>query len=408
MSYASIPDVIEVIRNGDLVVVVDDADRENEGDLIMAAEKATEAKIGFMVRYTSGVICVPMKGERLEELRLPLMVTENAENFRTGFTISVDLGHDISTGISASDRTKTIRALGSSDTVAGDLARPGHIFPLRYKEGGVLRRAGHTEAAIDLAEMAGMNPSGVLCEIVNDDGTMKRGVELEQFAKEHGLLICTIADLVSYRRAQERLVTRGAEARIPTQHGEFRAVGYTSLVDGAEHIALVRGNVAGSQDVLVRVHSECLTGDAFGSLRCDCGFQLDEAMRLVDEAGTGVVLYIRGHEGRGIGLVHKLQAYALQDTGHDTVEANLQLGFPKDARDYGVGAQILADLGITTMRLLTNNPTKRAGIQGYGLSIVERVPLVAGRNAHNREYLRTKVEKLGHIIDDLDGSNGDS
>lgn len=399
MSFASIPDVIEAFRRGELVVVVDDADRENEGDLIMAAEMATEEKIGFMVRYTSGVICVPMTGERLDELALPPMVIENVETFRTGFAISVDLHHGVTTGISAADRTKTIRALADPATTSSDLSRPGHVFPLRYKEGGVLRRAGHTEAAIDLAHLAGTSPVGVLCEIVNDDGTMARGPELEQFAKQHSLLICSIADLVAYRRAQERLVRRGAEARIPTALGEFRAIGYESLVDGREHIAFVYGNVAGAQDVLVRVHSECLTGDVFGSLRCDCGSQLAEALRLVAEAGTGVVLYIRGHEGRGIGLVHKLRAYALQDAGRDTVQANLDLGLPKDARDYGVGAQILGDLGITTMRLLTNNPTKRAAIEGYGLSIVERVPLVAGLNEHNRDYLRTKVEKMGHIID---------
>ncbi len=403
MSFAEIPEVVEAFARGEMVVVVDDADRENEGDLIMAAQMATEEKIGFMVRYTSGVICVPMKGDRLDELRLPLMVTENAESFRTGFTISVDLKDGITTGISASDRTKTIRALADPGTVSTDLSRPGHIFPLRYKEGGVLRRPGHTEAAVDLAVMAGMSPVGVLCEIVNDDGTMKRGLELEQFAKEHGLLVATIADLVAYRRAQERLVKRSAEARIPTRHGEFRAIGYESLIDGREHIALVKGNVAGAQDVLVRVHSECLTGDAFGSLRCDCGSQLDEAMRQIAEAGVGVVLYIRGHEGRGIGLMHKLAAYAIQDTGRDTVEANLDLGLPKDARDYGVGAQILSDLGITTMRLMTNNPTKRAGIEGYGLSIVERVPLHVGENDHNRSYLRTKVEKMGHIMDVADG-----
>ena len=403
MSFAPIPDAIEAFRRGDLVVVVDDEDRENEGDLIMAAALATEDKIGFMVRHTSGVICVPMLGERLDELRLPLMVTANEESFRTGFTISVDLHHGTTTGISAADRTKTIRALADPDTKASELNRPGHIFPLRYKEGGVLRRPGHTEASVDLAVLAGVSAVGVLCELVNDDGEIRRGDELEQFAKEHGLLICTISDLVAYRRAQERLVQRSAEARIPTRYGEFRAIGYESLIDGREHVALVLGNVSGAQDVLVRVHSECLTGDTFGSLRCDCGFQLDEAMRQISEAGSGVVLYIRGHEGRGIGLVHKLRAYALQDSGRDTVEANLDLGLPKDARDYGVGAQILSDLGITTMRLMTNNPTKRAAIEGYGLSIVERVPLVAGENDHNRGYLRTKVEKMGHIMDVGDG-----
>ena len=399
MSFTSIPDVIEAFARGDMVVVVDDADRENEGDLIMAAQTATEEKVGFMVRYTSGVICVPMTGDRLDELRLPLMVSMNAESFQTGFTISVDLRSGVTTGISAADRTRTIRALANDATTESDLNRPGHIFPLRYKEGGVLRRPGHTEAAVDLAVLAGLNPVGVLCEIVNDDGTMKRGSELEKFAKEHGLAMCTIADLVSYRRAQERLVKRSAEARIPTAHGDFRAIAYESMVDGREHVALVLGNVSGAQDVLVRVHSECLTGDAFGSLRCDCGFQLDEAMRQIAEAGKGVVLYLRGHEGRGIGLVHKIRAYALQDAGRDTVEANLELGLPKDARDYGVGAQILGDLGITTMRLMTNNPDKYAAIEGYGLSIVERVPLTAGENEHNRAYLRTKVEKMGHIMD---------
>jgi 3,4-dihydroxy 2-butanone 4-phosphate synthase/GTP cyclohydrolase II len=405
MSYASIPDVIEAFGRGDLVVVVDDEDRENEGDLIMAAESVTEEQIGFMVRYTSGVICVPMLGNRLDELQLPLMVTDNAESFRTGFTVSVDLDEGVTTGISASDRTKTIRALASEDTRARQLNRPGHIFPLRYKEGGVLRRPGHTEAAVDLARLAGMQPAGVLCELVNDDGTMTRGTELEAFADTHGLLLCTIADLVEYRRAQERLVVRSAEARIPTEHGEFRAVGYESVVDARDHIALVYGNVSGAQDVLVRVHSECLTGDAFGSLRCDCGSQLDEAMRLIADAGVGVVLYIRGHEGRGIGLMHKLKAYALQDLGRDTVQANLDLGLPRDARDYGVGAQILSDLGITTMRLMTNNPGKYAAIEGYGLKIVERVSLKVGENDHNREYLRTKIEKMGHIMDLDDGDN---
>ena len=405
MSYAAIPAVVDAFARGDLVVVVDDADRENEGDLIMAAEMATEEKIGFMVRYTSGVICVPMLGERLDELRLPLMVMDNADSFRTGFTVSVDLAQGVTTGISAEDRTKTIKALASSETKASELNRPGHLFPLRYKEGGVLRRPGHTEASVDLAVMAGMSPAAVLSEIVNDDGTMKRGLELEEFAKEHNLLICSIADLIEHRRAQERLVQRSAETRIPTRHGEFLAFGYDSLVDGREHVALVLGNVAGSQDVLVRVHSECLTGDAFGSLRCDCGPQLEEAMRQIAEAGMGVVLYIRGHEGRGIGLVHKLKAYALQDSGRDTVEANLELGLPPDARDYGVGAQILVDLGITTMRLMTNNPMKYAAIEGYGLSIVERVPLKAGENDHNRAYLRTKVEKMGHIMDLDDGNN---
>lgn len=399
MSFAPIPEVVEAFRRGEMVVVVDDADRENEGDLMMAAQLATEEKIGFMVRYTSGLICVPMISKRLDELRLPLMVTENTDSFRTGFTISVDLAQGTTTGISAADRSKTIRALADPDSRAEDFHRPGHIFPLRYKEGGVLRRAGHTEAAIDLARMADLQPVAVLCEIVNDEGGMKRGAELETFAKEQGLLMCTIADLVAYRRRDERLVRRGPETVIPTPYGDFRAIGYESLVDGRQHVALVRGTVAGAGEVLVRVHSECLTGDVFSSLRCDCGAQLDEALHRIGDEGRGVILYIRGHEGRGIGLMHKLAAYALQDAGRDTVEANVELGLPKDARDYGVGAQILSDLGVTTMRLLTNNPTKRAGIEGYGLSIVERVPLVTGENDHNRGYLRTKVEKMGHMME---------
>jgi len=404
MSYAPIPDVIAAVARGELVVVVDDVDRENEGDLIMAAELATEEQIGFMVRYTSGVICVPMEGDRLDDLRLPLMVTENSDSFRTGFTISVDLREGTTTGISAGDRARTIRALADPASRAEQFNRPGHIFPLRYKEGGVLRRAGHTEAGVDLARLAGLRPVGVLCEIVNDDGTMKSGDELVTFAKQHDLLICTIADLIEYRRRSERLVVRKAETRIPTRYGDFRAVGYESLVDGREHVALVKGEPAGRQDVLVRAHSECLTGDVFGSLRCDCGPQLDLALARIAEEGTGVVLYIRGHEGRGIGLLHKLAAYALQDEGRDTVEANEDLGFPPDARDYGVGAQILSDLGVTTMRLLTNNPTKRAGIEGYGLEIVERVPLEVETNPHNRVYMETKAEKMGHLLD-FDGDS---
>ncbi len=405
MSYSPISDVIAAIAGGQLVVVVDDEDRENEGDLIMAAELVTEEQIGFMVRYTSGVICVPLEGRRLDALRLPLMVAENSDSFRTGFTISVDLREGTTTGISAADRTRTIRALADLESLADQFNRPGHIFPLRYKEGGVLRRAGHTEAAVDLARLAGLTPAGALCEIVNDDGTMKKGEDLVRFAKEHDLLICTIADLIEYRRRSERLVQRKTEARIPTRHGEFRAVGYQSLIDGRQHVALVHGHVAGVQDVLVRVHSECLTGDVFGSLRCDCGAQLDQALEMVVEAGRGVVLYIRGHEGRGIGLLSKLAAYALQDDGRDTVEANEDLGYPSDARDYGVGAQILSDLGVTTMRLLTNNPTKRAGIEGYGLEIVERVPLEVESNQHNRAYLETKATKMGHLLD-LDGDPG--
>ena len=398
MKLASIPEAIDAIRRGEFVVVVDDADREDEGDLIMAAEKVTEEAIAFMVRHTSGLICLPIIGSRLDELRLPLMVTENTALHHTAFTVSVDVKHDTTTGISAADRAATIRAVVDPSTAADDLSRPGHIFPLRYAEGGVLRRAGHTEATVDLAKLAGFYPAGVLCEIVNDDGTMARGDQLSRFAEDNRLLIVSIADLIRHRGRTEKLVRRLSEARLPTDFGEFRAVGYESAVDGRQHIALVMGEVEGQERVLVRVHSECLTGDTFGSLRCDCGFQLRDAIRIIGTEGMGVVLYIRGHEGRGIGLMHKLAAYALQDEGRDTVEANVELGFPPDARDYGVGAQILADLGVSTIRLLTNNPTKRAGIEGYGLSIVDRVPLETAPTMENRSYLETKVSKLGHLI----------
>jgi len=397
--FAPIPDAIEAVRNGDFVVVVDDADRENEGDLIIAAEKATADKIAFMVKHTSGLICVPMMGERLDDLRLPLMVVENTDSHRTAFTVSVDAAEGTTTGISAADRAATIRALIDPSTQPDDLARPGHVFPLRYFEGGVLRRAGHTEASIDLARLAGLHPAGVLCEIVSDDGSMARLPELKEFADGHGILLVSIADLIEYRRHREMLVRRIATATIPTEFGQFKAIGFESLVDGREHLALVRGDVDGATDVLVRVHSECLTGDVFGSLRCDCGHQLRDAMRQIAEEGRGVVLYFRGHEGRGIGLMHKLQAYALQEQGRDTVEANLDLGFPPDARDYGIGAQILVDLGVTSMRLLTNNPTKRAGLEGYGLSITERVPLETAPTEENRGYLATKVAKLGHLME---------
>jgi 3,4-dihydroxy 2-butanone 4-phosphate synthase/GTP cyclohydrolase II len=399
VSFSTIPEAVDAIRRGEFVVVVDDADRENEGDLIIAAEKARPQDIAFMVRHTSGLICVPMTGERLDELRLPLMVAENTDSHRTAFTVSVDYMPGTTTGISAQDRAATIRALIDPKTVPGDLARPGHIFPLRYQPGGVLKRAGHTEAAVDLARLAGLTPAGVLCEIVEEDGSMARLPTLEQFAKEHDVPLVSIADLIAFRRRSEKLVRRVAEANIPTEFGAFRAVGFESLLDGTHHIALVRGEVAGRPNVLVRVHSECLTGDVFGSRRCDCGYQLRDALRMVAEAGEGVVLYFRGHEGRGIGLMHKLRAYALQEEGRDTVDANLDLGLPADARDYGVGAQILVDLGITTMRLLTNNPAKRAGLEGYGLEIVERVPLQTVPTDENRAYLATKAAKMGHLID---------
>jgi 3,4-dihydroxy 2-butanone 4-phosphate synthase/GTP cyclohydrolase II len=399
VSFTPIPEAVAAFGRGEFVVVVDDADRENEGDLIVAAEKVTPDQVAFMVRYTSGLICLPVIGERLDELRLPLMVSENTDSRRTAFTISVDYVHGTTTGISAADRAATCRAVVNPDTQPGDLARPGHIFPLRYREGGVLKRAGHTEAAVDLARMAGLFPAGVLCELVNDDGTMARLPELRRFCTEHHIPLVSIADLIAYRHRSEKLVKRVGEASIPTEFGVFTAVGFESLLDGEQHLALIRGEVAGVPDVLVRVHSECLTGDVFGSRRCDCGFQLRDAVRKVAEEGRGVILYLRGHEGRGIGLLHKLRAYALQENGRDTVEANEDLGFPVDARDYGIGAQILADLGITTMRLLTNNPAKRAGLEGYGLSITERVPLQTRPTAENRQYLATKAAKMGHLID---------
>jgi 3,4-dihydroxy 2-butanone 4-phosphate synthase/GTP cyclohydrolase II len=398
-AFASIADAVAAIAAGRMVVVVDDADRENEGDLIMAAEAATPEKIAFFVRHTSGVICTPMLGERLDELDLPLMVATNTAPYRTAFTISVDAGRGTTTGISAADRATTIRALIGQATRPGDLVRPGHIFPLRYRDGGVLMRAGHTEAAVDLARMAGSYPAAVLCELVDEDGGMARLPELERFAERHGLPLISIAALIRYRRQREKLVKRVAEARIPTRWGEFTAYAYESLLDGEQHLALVKGAVQGEEDVLVRVHSECLTGDALGSLRCDCGPQLEDALRLIADEGMGVVVYLRGHEGRGIGLSHKLRAYNLQEQGRDTVDANLDLGLPVDGRDYGMGSQILVDLGVTTMRLLTNNPAKYGGLDGFGLQIVERVPLQTQPNPENLRYLRTKRERMGHLLE---------
>jgi 3,4-dihydroxy 2-butanone 4-phosphate synthase/GTP cyclohydrolase II len=400
MPLAKIEEAIEEIRRGHMVVVVDDEERENEGDLIFAAEKVTPELISFMVRNCSGIICVPMEADRLDRLNLPLMSVDNTEAMRTAFTISVDAVKGVSTGISAADRAATIKTLLDPDAAPRDLARPGHIFPLRYTEGGVLRRAGHTEAAVDLARLAGLRPAGVLCELVNEDGTMKRMPDLQAFAEEHGLLVVTIADLIKFRRRYEKLVQRITDARIPTAFGEFRAIAYESY-DGREHVALVKGDPGGKPNVLVRVHSECFTGDVLGSFRCDCGTQLADAMRKIDEEGEGVIVYIRGHEGRGIGLRHKLEAYALQDRGLDTVEANVELGFAPDSRDYGVGAQILVDLGVSTMRLLTNNPTKRAGLEGYGLKIVDRVSLQTKPNPENIRYLQTKKDKMGHMLDAL-------
>ncbi|MCZ7526075.1 MAG: bifunctional 3,4-dihydroxy-2-butanone-4-phosphate synthase/GTP cyclohydrolase II [Acidimicrobiia bacterium] len=408
MPFTEIENAIGAIRRGELVVVVDDEDRENEGDLIMAAEKVTPEAIGFMVRHTSGVICLPIVGERLDELQLPLMVADNTEGQRTAFTVSVDAKRGTTTGISAADRAATVLALIDHSIGPEDLARPGHIFPLRYREGGVLKRAGHTEAAVDLARLAGLYPAGVLAEVVNDDGTMARLPQLERFAAEHGLQLISIADLIRYRRHREKLVRRVSEARIPTQHGDFTAYVYESLLDGVEHMAFVRGEVAGQPRVLVRVHSECLTGDVFGSMRCDCGHQLDEALRIIAEADQGVVVYLRGHEGRGIGLGHKLRAYSLQDQGRDTVEANVELGLPVDSREYGIGSQILVDLGITTMRLMTNNPAKYGGLDGFGLEIVERVALTTTPNHENIAYLRAKREKLGHFLEIEDEGLGGS
>ncbi|MGZ8578730.1 MAG: bifunctional 3,4-dihydroxy-2-butanone-4-phosphate synthase/GTP cyclohydrolase II [Actinomycetota bacterium] len=398
-AFATIPEAIDEISRGRMVIVVDDADRENEGDLIMAAEKVTPEAIAFMVRYTSGVICMPVAGERLDELQIPLMVASNTDHQGTAFTVSIDARRDVTTGISAADRATTILTVLDGNTQPEDLSRPGHVFPLRYREGGVLRRAGHTEASVDLARLAGLFPAGVLCETVNDDGTMARLPDLVGFAQEHGLKLISIADLIEYRRDREVLVKRVAEAAIPTEWGEFRAFAYESLVDDRTHVALVMGEIGEGQKVLTRVHSECLTGDVFGSLRCDCGRQLEQAMALVGDEGRGVILYVRGHEGRAIGLTHKLRAYELQDHGRDTVQANLELGFAPDQRDYGIGAQILTDLGVRTMRLLTNNPDKRAGLEGYGLAIDERVPLRTDPTPENVGYLRAKQEKMGHLLD---------
>jgi 3,4-dihydroxy 2-butanone 4-phosphate synthase/GTP cyclohydrolase II len=400
--FGSIAQAVADVAAGRPVVVVDDEDRENEGDLIFAASAATPALVGFTVRHSSGMICVALTGPDADRLDLPPMYHTNQDRRGTAYTVSVDAREGVTTGISAADRAYTIGLLGSPATGPADLARPGHVFPLRAREGGVLRRAGHTEAAVDLVRMAGLHPAGALCELVHDDGSVRRLPDLITFAETHGLTLISIADLIAHRRRSEMQVERAAEARIPTAHGVFRAVGYRASVDDGEHVALVYGDLGNGRDVLVRVHSECLTGDVFGSLRCDCGPQLDAALARVAAEGRGVVLYVRGHEGRGIGLLHKLQAYQLQDHGHDTVDANLELGLPADARDYGTGAQILADLGITSMRLLTNNPAKRAGLEGYGLSVVGREPLPVRPHPENVRYLRTKRDRMGHLIDGLD------
>ena len=386
------------------MVVVDDEDRENEGDLIIASEFATPEAMGFFVRHTSGLICAAVTNQRADDLDLPLMVERNTESQRTAFTVTVDYRMGTTTGISAHDRSLTARALVNPGTRPGDLARPGHLHVLRARDGGVLKRAGHTEAAVDLARLAGLAPSGVLCEVVTDDGLeMARRNDLEQFSRKHGLILITIADLIRYRRQTERLVRRMADARLPTEFGEFRCVAYQSVIDHETHLAFVMGEPAGEPNVLVRVHSECLTGDVFASMRCDCGAQLKAALRCIAEEGMGVVVYLRGHEGRGIGIAHKLRAYQLQDGGLDTVDANVELGLPIDSREYGIGAQILVDLGITTMRLMTNNPAKRGGLEGYGLEIVSRVPLHTIPNDENIGYLRTKRDRMGHLIDEAEG-----
>ncbi len=403
MPFAKIEDAVAAIGRGEIVVVVDDEDRENEGDLIMAAEYATPEAIAFFLHHTSGYICAPVTASRARELELDPMVRENTESMRTAFTVSVDVRQGTSTGISSFDRSATIKALVDPSTRPADLARPGHINPLIAREGGVLKRAGHTEAAVDLARMAGLYPAGVLCEIVDENKMdMARVPELERFATKHDLLLISIADMIRYRRKTEKLVKRIAEARIPTEWGDFACFVYESTLDGEEHVALVRGNVAGEQDVLVRVHSECLTGDAFGSLRCDCGPQLQAAMAKVAEADSGVVVYLRGHEGRGIGLGHKLRAYSLQEEGQDTVDANLSLGLPVDSREYGIGAQILLDLGVTSMQVMTNNPSKYGGLDGFGIKITGRVAVESTPNPENIKYLRTKRERMGHLLEGLD------
>jgi 3,4-dihydroxy 2-butanone 4-phosphate synthase / GTP cyclohydrolase II len=401
-TFHSIERALADLRAGKAVIVVDDEDRENEGDLLIAASKVTPALLAFMIRHTSGVVCVPMEGAELDRLKLPPMTYVNEDRKGTAYTVSVDARDGITTGISAADRARTIRVLVDSATEPFELTRPGHVFPLRAVEGGVLRRAGHTEAAVDLTRLAGLTPAGVICEIVNEDGSMARLPDLIPFAREHGLTLVSIADLIAYRRRTESTVTRVAETWLPTAVGRFRAHGYRDAFSEAEHVALVMGSIGDGERVLVRVHSECLTGDVFGSLRCDCGPQLQAALSLVAAEGRGVVLYLRGHEGRGIGLVHKLRAYQLQDSGHDTVDANLELGLPADARDYGTGAQILADLGVRSMRLITNNPAKQAGLEGYGLRLVERVPLPIAPTTDSLRYLRTKRDRMGHDLPHLD------
>ncbi|MBN2027827.1 MAG: bifunctional 3,4-dihydroxy-2-butanone-4-phosphate synthase/GTP cyclohydrolase II [Actinobacteria bacterium] len=397
--FDTIEEAIEEIREGKIIIVVDDEDRENEGDFLMAAERVTPEAINFMAKHGRGLICMPCLGERLDELNIHPMVSNNTSTHETAFTVSIGAKGKITTGISAYDRAVTIQTVLDPATRPEDISRPGHVFPLRARDGGVLRRAGHTEAAVDLARLAGYFPAGVICEIMNEDGTMARVPQLAEIKKIFGLKMVTIEELIRYRNRTETLVKRVAEVRLPTAYGDFKGICFESVMDGQSHMALVKGDVAGKENVLVRVHSECLTGDVFGSLRCDCGVQLRTALEMIEKEGEGVFLYIIGHEGRGIGLPHKLKAYMLQEAGKDTVEANIELGFPPDARDYGIGAQILSDLGLTTMRLLTNNPAKRVGLEGYGLKVVERIPLVIEPCEENYAYLKAKQDKLDHILE---------
>lgn len=390
---------LEALRQGSFVLIVDEESRENEGDLVMAAQFMTREAMAFLIRHTSGIICAPMQADRLEALQLPQMVNANTELHQTAFTISIDCRHGTTTGISAEDRTKTVRALADPSSRPDDFCRPGHIFPLRAKEGGVLKRAGHTEAAVDLMNLAGLTPVAVISEVMNDDGTVARKKELLEFATMHQIPLLTITDLIHYRRHSEKLVHLVSEAPLPNPGGDWHAYVYASQLDGIEHLALTFGDVKSKPQTLVRMHSECLTGDVFGSCRCDCGAQLHLAMEKIEKEGAGVIVYLRGHEGRGIGLGHKLRAYSLQDQGHDTVEANEALGLPVDSREYGIGAQILADLGLSTIRLMTNNPAKYTGLEGYNLTITERVPLQTPTHEKNRSYLLTKKKKLGHILD---------
>ena len=395
---ADIRSALDALARGEFVLVTDDESRENEGDLIMAAECTTPEAMAFLLRRSSGIVCVALSGERTDALRLPPMVPDNTDTMGTAFTVSVDLCHDTTTGISAPDRARTIRALGDPATRPGDLRRPGHVFPLRARDGGVLVRPGHTEAAVDLMRAAALNPAGMLAEVTNDDGTVARRPELERFARDHGIPLISVDDIIGWRRRREPLVERASQARLPTRHGEFELHVYRSLQDGREHVALVKGDVAGASQVLVRVHSECLTGDMLGSTRCDCGQQLDDALRRIAAQGRGVLVYVRGHEGRGIGLAQKVRAYQLQDRGRDTLQANLDLGLPADARDYAVAARIVEDLRIASLRLLTNNPCKVEGLRACGIDVVERVPAPSSAGPHNLAYLRTKRDRMGHLL----------